>query len=103
MKNMAILIRRATRDDAGEILNFIRALAAYEREPDAVVATEEDLVRDGFGDSPYYQCLIAESDGNDARLVKPRELGGHGLHATWSDDFHHALHTLLTGESRGYY
>ncbi|WP_327698343.1 malto-oligosyltrehalose trehalohydrolase [Streptomyces sp. NBC_00459] len=47
--------------------------------------------------------LIAESDLNDPRIVTPRAGGGLGLHAQWSDDFHHALHTALTGESRGYY
>jgi maltooligosyltrehalose trehalohydrolase len=47
--------------------------------------------------------LIAESDLNDTRLVTPREGGGHGLDAQWSDDFHHALHVALTGETSGYY
>ncbi|MEV4711367.1 malto-oligosyltrehalose trehalohydrolase [Micromonospora sp. NPDC049374] len=47
--------------------------------------------------------LIAESDLNDSRLITPREAGGHGLHAQWNDDAHHALHTLLTGERQGYY
>jgi maltooligosyltrehalose trehalohydrolase len=47
--------------------------------------------------------VFAESDLNDARLVRPRELGGCGLDALWNDDFHHALHTLLTGERAGYY
>jgi maltooligosyltrehalose trehalohydrolase len=47
--------------------------------------------------------LIPESDLNDARVVAPREAGGYGLDAQWSDDFHHALHTLLTGERDGYY
>lgn len=47
--------------------------------------------------------LIAESDRNDVRLIRPAETGGFGLHAQWNDDFHHALHTLLTGESEGYY
>jgi len=63
---MALTIRPATKDDTGEILNFIRALAAYEREPDAVQATEEDLLRHGFGHNPYYACLIAEQDGAPA-------------------------------------
>ena len=39
--------------------------------------------------------LIAESDLNDPRVVKPRELGGYGMDAQWSDDFHHALFTVL--------
>jgi maltooligosyltrehalose trehalohydrolase len=47
--------------------------------------------------------LIAESDLNDARILLPREEGGYDLPAQWSDDFHHALHTLLTKEQNGYY
>jgi malto-oligosyltrehalose trehalohydrolase len=47
--------------------------------------------------------LIAESDCNDPRLVTAREAGGYGLAAQWSDDFHHALHAVLTGERQGYY
>jgi maltooligosyltrehalose trehalohydrolase len=47
--------------------------------------------------------LIAESDLNDPRLVTPREAGGYGLHAQWSDDLHHCLHTTLSGERQGYY
>ncbi len=47
--------------------------------------------------------LIAESDRNDPAETRPPELGGLGLDANWCDDYHHALHTLLTGESQGYY
>ncbi|MCX4531811.1 malto-oligosyltrehalose trehalohydrolase [Streptomyces sp. NBC_01669] len=47
--------------------------------------------------------LIAESDRCDPRTTTPRAAGGIGLHAQWNDDFHHALHTALTGESQGYY
>ncbi|MCQ9134797.1 malto-oligosyltrehalose trehalohydrolase [Streptomyces hilarionis] len=47
--------------------------------------------------------LIAESDLNDPRMITPRRENGLGLHAQWNDDFHHALHTALTGESQGYY
>ncbi|GAA2429168.1 malto-oligosyltrehalose trehalohydrolase [Streptomyces pulveraceus] len=47
--------------------------------------------------------LIAESDRCDPRTTAPRASGGLGLHAQWNDDFHHALHTALTGESQGYY
>jgi maltooligosyltrehalose trehalohydrolase len=47
--------------------------------------------------------LIAESDLNDPRLVTPREAGGLGIDAQWSDDFHHAVHVALTGETSGYY
>ncbi|WP_341999022.1 malto-oligosyltrehalose trehalohydrolase [Microbacterium sp. LWH7-1.2] len=47
--------------------------------------------------------LIAESDMNDARLIAAREADGYGLTAQWSDDYHHALHVALTGETAGYY
>jgi maltooligosyltrehalose trehalohydrolase len=47
--------------------------------------------------------VIAESDLNDVRVINPPESGGYGLDAQWNDDFHHALHTLLTGERAGYY
>jgi len=47
--------------------------------------------------------LIAESDLNDARMVTPREAGGLGVDAQWSDDFHHAVHVALTGETSAYY
>ena len=48
-------------------------------------------------------CVIAESDQNDRNLILPLAEGGFGLDAVWSDDFHHSVHTLLTGEKRGYY
>jgi maltooligosyltrehalose trehalohydrolase len=47
--------------------------------------------------------LVAESDLNDPRLVRPTAAGGYGLDAQWSDDFHHALHAVVTGERTGYY
>jgi GNAT superfamily N-acetyltransferase len=59
-------IRLATREDAPLILELIRGLAAYERAPDAVVATEADLVRDGFSGSPKFHCVLAEWNGKSA-------------------------------------
>jgi GNAT superfamily N-acetyltransferase len=59
-------IRNATVPDIPLILDFIHKLAEYEREPNAVVATEEDLRRDGFGPEPKYRCLIAEWDNAPA-------------------------------------
>ncbi|HEU5001584.1 MAG TPA: malto-oligosyltrehalose trehalohydrolase [Actinomycetota bacterium] len=47
--------------------------------------------------------LIAESDLNDPRVVRPEALGGYGLDGVWNEDFHHALHAALTGEQAGYY
>ena len=59
-------IRPAVPEDVGTILGFIRDLATYEREPHAVVATEADLFRDGWGTPPRFTALIAEYDGAPA-------------------------------------
>jgi maltooligosyltrehalose trehalohydrolase len=48
-------------------------------------------------------CLMVESHENSPRYVKPRSQGGFGMDGIWSDDFHHALHAVATGESEGYY
>ena len=48
-------------------------------------------------------CVIAETDENDEKLVRPHALGGYGLDAIWSDDFHHSIHAFFTGERKGYY
>ncbi|MFH0813633.1 MAG: malto-oligosyltrehalose trehalohydrolase [Pseudomonadota bacterium] len=47
--------------------------------------------------------LIAESDLNNPRIIRAKKSGGFGIDAQWCDDFHHSLHTLLTGEKVGYY
>ena len=61
-----LFIRPATPADVPTILRFIRELALYEREPDAVVATEADLLRDGWSPTPRFTALIAELDGAPA-------------------------------------
>jgi GNAT superfamily N-acetyltransferase len=63
---MATSIRPAMPADVPQILTFIRALAVYEREPNAVTATEADLLRDGFGPNPFYFCILADYDGQPA-------------------------------------
>jgi GNAT superfamily N-acetyltransferase len=53
-------LRPATPGDVPQILTFVRDLATYEREPNAVLATEADLLRDGFGLTKRFDCIIAE-------------------------------------------
>lgn len=65
-----------------QLADDVAALSAYQRRP---------------------LTLIAESDLNDPVMVTPKEAGGYGLDAQWSDDFHHAVHVALTGETQGYY
>ena len=65
---------------------------------DIKLAADEESQRLGW---PVH--VIAESDLNDVRLLQPLDHGGYGLDAQWSDDFHHCIHCLLTGERDGYY
>jgi len=62
----ALAIRNATAADVSLILEFIRGLAEYERVPEEAVATEEDLLRDGFGVAPRFRVVIAEWQGRPA-------------------------------------
>jgi maltooligosyltrehalose trehalohydrolase len=81
--------------DAVHALRDTRAYSFLEELSEAVDALAAETGRPLF--------LIAESDLNDPRVVSPRAEGGLGVHAQWNDDFHHALHTALTGETHGYY
>ncbi|MGW0826035.1 malto-oligosyltrehalose trehalohydrolase [Streptomyces sp. NPDC002845] len=81
--------------DAVHALKDTRACHFLEELSTAVDGLSAEL------DRPLF--LIAESDLADPRIVTPRAEGGLGLHAQWNDDFHHALHALLTGEAQGYY
>ena len=64
------------------------------------LSKEVDVLKAHLG---RHLVLIAESDLNDPRVVRHRDLGGFGIDAQWSDDFHHALHSVITGERNGYY
>ena len=70
-----INIRPASPADVAQILAFIRELALYEREPHAVVATEADLLRDGFGETPRFRCVIAEHDAFAGTPRDPQHAG----------------------------
>lgn len=58
-----MVIRKGTSNDMPAVLELIKELAVYEKEPEAVVVTVDDLIRDGFSDSPLFQTFIAEVDG----------------------------------------
>lgn len=55
-----MIIRKGTPTDMPAVLSLIKELAVFEKEPDAVVVTEEDLVRDGFSPNPLFHCFVAE-------------------------------------------
>jgi maltooligosyltrehalose trehalohydrolase len=77
--------------------------AIYDRSAVPFLAQLADRVHDLQEKSGRKLYLIAESDLNDSRLIRSRKVWGYGLDSQWSDDFHHSLHALLTGERQGYY
>ena len=87
-------------------IDAIRLDAVHALYDESAVHIMEDIARRARrleGELGKPLALIAESNMNDPSLVTPPEAGGTGLSAQWSDDFHHAVHTLLTGEEQGYY
>jgi len=57
-------IRKATEKDMHYVLELIQELAIFEKEPDAVVVTVDDLIRDGFSEQPLFQCFVAEVEND---------------------------------------
>ena len=57
-----MIIRKATKKDMQSVLELIQELAIFEKEPDAVIVTVDDLVRDGFSENPLFQCFVAEEE-----------------------------------------
>jgi GNAT superfamily N-acetyltransferase len=92
-------IRAAVAEDAALILSFVRELAEYEREPDAVKLTEAELVRDGFpaaGGERYFECLMAEENGEPAgfALFFP-------VYSTWRGRALHLEDLIVRPQFRG--
>ncbi len=58
-----MVIRKGTKEDVSSILSLIKELAVFEKEPEAVIVTEADLLRDGFSENPLYYTFIAEENG----------------------------------------
>lgn len=77
--------------------------ALRDRRRPHILAEISDLGRSVEHDRGTPVILIAESDLNDPIMFRTRDHGGYGLTAQWSDDFHHAFHVALTGETTGYY
>ena len=89
-----MIIRKATKNDMPSVLELIQELATFEKEPDAVVVTVDDLVRDGFSENPLFQCFVAEVDN---------EIIGMALYyyrySTWKGKTIH-LEDLIVKESK---
>ena len=91
-------IRKGKPEDMKAVLGLIKELAEFEKEPDAVLVTEADLIRDGFGPNPLFQVLVAEIEGDSNR----KEIVGIALYyyrfSTWKGKTIH-LEDLVVKES----
>ena len=91
-----MIIRKATKNDMPSVLELIQELATFEKEPDAVVVTVDDLVRDGFSENLLFQCFVAEVDG---------EIIGMALYyyrySTWKGKTIHLEDLIVKENKRG--
>ena len=91
-----MIIRKGNKNDMPAVLDLIKQLAIFENEPDAVVITSEDLVRDGFGENPLFHTFVAEVDN---------EIVGMALFyyrfSTWKGKTIHLEDLIVTEKMRG--
>jgi len=98
-------IRKGNPEDMKSVLGLIQELAIFEKEPEAVVITEEDLVRDGFGEKPLFHVFVAEvqSDSQDSKNGK--EIVGIALYyyrySTWKGKTIHLEDLIVKEKMRG--
>ncbi len=93
---MEIIIRRATREDAPRMMELIRELAEYEREPHAVTVSMEHFVESGFGNQPVWWAFVAETDG----VVQGFALY-YIRYSTWKGQRMYLEDIIVTEEARG--
>jgi GNAT superfamily N-acetyltransferase len=90
---MSYTIRNAKKADMPQVLGLIKALAVFEKEPDAVEVTVEDLEQDGFGEHPAFQCFVAEVNSKIEGIALI-----YNRYSTWKGKAIH-LEDLIVSES----
>lgn len=93
---MNFTIRKAVKSDMPSVLVLIKQLAVFEKEPDAVEVTLEDLENDGFGNAPAFECLVAEVDGK----VEGTAIMFH-RYSTWKGRILHLEDLVVSEDMRG--
>ncbi|MCR8667450.1 GNAT family N-acetyltransferase [Aestuariibaculum sp. M13] len=93
---MNFTIRKAIKADMTRVLELINQLAIFEKEPDAVEVTIEDLENDGFGNKPAFECLVAEVDGK----VQGTAIMFH-RYSTWKGRILHLEDLVVSEDMRG--
>lgn len=89
-------IRKATAEDMPRVLELIQELAEYEKEPDAVDITVDDLIRDGFSSPPLFNVLIAEHNNETIGMALY-----YNRYSTWKGKTIHLEDLIVSKNSRG--
>ena len=93
---MNVLVRDAVQNDMKQVLMLIKELAKFEKEPNAVILNEEQLVRDGFSENPKFKCFVAESNNQIIGLAL-----GYPRYSTWKGVTMHLEDLVVTKSRRG--
>ncbi len=93
---MQINIRKANEEDMSDVLELIKELAVFEKEPEAVIINEQDLIRDGFGENPAFHCFVAEADGHIQGMALI-----YFRYSTWKGKTVHLEDLIVREEFRG--
>ena len=93
---MSFIVKMGKKPDMLQVLNLIKELAVFEKEPDAVLLTESDLLRDGFGKDPLFKTFVAELEGKivGMALFYPR-------YSTWKGKTIHLEDLIVQKDKRG--
>lgn len=89
-------IRAGRKEDMKAVLNLIQELAEFEKEPDAVIVTVEDLIRDGFGDQPLFHVFVAEIDSEIVGIAFY-----YYRYSTWKGKIIHLEDLVVKNNMRG--
>ena len=93
---MNVFVRDAVQNDMKQVLMLIKELAKFEKEPNAVIINEEQLVRDGFSKNPKFKCFVAESNNEIIGMAL-----GYPRYSTWKGMTMHLEDLIVTKSRRG--
>lgn len=93
---MSFSIRKAKKEDMSAVFQLIKDLAVFEKEPDAVEITVNDLERDGFGDTPQFECFVGEIN----HTIEGIALFYH-RYSTWKGRALHLEDLIVREDKRG--
>lgn len=93
---MNVIVRDAVQNDMKQVLMLIKELAKFEKEPNAVILNEEQLVRDGFSENPKFKCFVAESNNEIIGMAL-----GYPRYSTWKGVTMHLEDLIVTKSRRG--